>query len=145
MLLGLVSGQVETLETFAYRNDSDARQVWTANEETEPVLAYDGEAGKALRVDAPLATNAKLKRAVIDRKVKLNLAAPTSFVLAVNAAHPLAMDHLTLYFHSSDGWFSCGARMADKGCQTLRFDKRDFGREDSPAGWHDVDRIRIGA
>ena len=145
LLLALFSGQSDTLAALDYHSDGDARAAWTANEGTPPVLAYDGAAGRALRVDAPLATNTQLRRAVIDRDVKLNLAVPTSFTLDVNASHPDVMDHVTLYFHSVDGWFAAGARLQDTGWQTLRFDKAVFGREDAPAGWHEIDRIRIAA
>ena len=143
VLSGLIVGQADTLDAFEYRNDAEAREAWTSSEGTPPVRAYDGRVGRALRVEAPFAADVKMKRAVIDREVKLNLSAPTSFTLDVNHAHADLIDHVTLYFHSQDGWFSGSARSDGAGWRTLRFDKSAFGIEDQPVGWHSIDRIRI--
>jgi hypothetical protein len=77
LLMAIVGGQTDTIDAMAYSDDADARATWTANEGTPPVLAYDGAAGRALRVAAPFAANRQRRRAVIDREVKLNLSAPT--------------------------------------------------------------------
>lgn len=143
LLLALVGVSGETISTFAFPSNQQARKNWNAAEGTPPVKVSDTTEGKALHIDAPLASKPQLRRVVIDRDVKLSLAAPTSFTLDVNLSHPEWIEHVTLYFHSVDGWFSAGNRVPGKGWQTLRFAKSAFGTEEMPGGWHDIDRIRI--
>jgi hypothetical protein len=102
-LLGLVSGQVDSLDTFQFVGDAEARTAWVAKDGTPEVHVADGQAGKALRIDGPFASNRELTRMVIDRDVKLNLSASAAFSLDVNLADPHSFDRVTLYFRSPGG------------------------------------------
>ena len=61
------------------------------------------------------------------------------------ASKPESVGYLNLYFRSGDGWFSAGKAIGGEGWQTLRFAKASFQTEGSPAGWNQVDGVRIAA
>jgi len=84
-----------------------------------------------------------LGRVYIDRKVDLDLAAIGEFTLEAVTSEPESHARITLYFHSDGGWYGAGNGVSGEGWKTLRFPKASFSVEDSPAGWHKVDQIRI--
>ena len=91
-----------------------------------------------LTVNAPFAAEPALGRAVIDRSLKLNLAAPGRFELELAVEPPEACGHLTLYFRSGGGWYGASGGVADAGWQTVRYSKASFRTEGSPAGWDQI-------
>ncbi len=153
LLLLTLAGGEQVIDAFDYANPQAARQVWVAKEGCPPVeLTAELTAGltgeddrTVLTVAAPFARRPKLTRAVVDRNVELDLAAPGEFTLEVAADSPEAIAHLTLYFRSGDGWYGAGGWLVRKGWQTIRFSKASFRAEESPAGWHQIDGIRIAA
>jgi len=78
-----------------------------------------------------------------DRMVNLDLSAFTDFALEVFAPDPGAISSFTLYFHSGAGWYGGNASLSQTGWQTLRFSKASFIPEGTPAGWGQIDRIRL--
>ena len=138
----------DVLDSFAYPTAEDARTAWQAAETTPPVEAVADGDRRVLRLAAPFAAQPQASRAVMDRRVKLDLASPGAFVLEATVDRPAAAGSWTLYFRSGDGWYGCGAtlgRRAADGWQTLRFAKGDFRVEGTPAGWDQIDGIRIAA
>jgi len=75
--------------------------------------------------------------------VTLNLAAAGQFNLEIRHSVPAAGGRVSLYFRSGRGWYAAGTALAGDGWQTLRFSKEAFSTEGQPAGWHDIDGIRI--
>ncbi len=143
LLLTAVPGPSEPIDKLQYTSDNEARAHWTPSEGTPPVIAYNAAAGHALQATAPFASMPEIRRVVIDRKVTIDLTAASAFTMDVNLSHPTAVTHLSLYFHSENGWFAGAARLSGKGWQTLQIDKSAFGREDEPAGWDKIDGVRI--
>ncbi len=139
-LLACLAASSEQLDSFNDPANARTPAGWVAAEGTPPVQS---EPGIGLRVVAPFQRQQELKRAVIDRKVRLNLSAPTAFSLEVNIPDPQAIQSLTLYFHSPDGWFSGYLPLSGSGWQTVRCEKSNFRPEGHPAGWHNIDQIRI--
>ena len=78
-----------------------------------------------------------------DRTVSLNLAAFTDFALEVFAPDPGAISsfHALLSFRRGLVWRS--ASLSQTGWQTLRFSKANFIPEGTPAGWDQIDGIRL--
>ena len=105
-------------------------------------VARDGDRS-VLTVKAPFADEPTLGRAVIDRSIKRNLAAPGRFELEIAVDPPEACGSLTLYFRSGGGWYGAGGGVAGDGWQTVRFSKANFRTEGTPAGWDKIDGIRI--
>ncbi len=145
LLLMLAAGapMQDVLDDFSYPTAKAAEAVWTASEGTGRLgVAPDGDRS-VLTVPAPFAASTRLERTVIDRSVKLNLAAPGRFELEIAVDPPEACGSLTLYFRSGGGWYGAGSGLPDKGWQTVRFSKANFRTEGTPAGWDKIDGIRI--
>jgi len=144
LLLGLLGAEA-TLDDFDYRDLPAARAAWAASEGTPPVELVADQGRTVLQVPAPFAANPRLSRTVIDRAVKLDLAAPGEFTLEVAGDLPQAVAHLTLYFRSGRGWYGAGGSLSRADWQTVHFSKAAFRPEGTPAGWHQIDGIRIAA
>lgn len=133
----------DVLDDFSYTSATEAQSSWSASERTPGIgVARDGDRS-VLTVNAPFAESPALGRAVIDRSVDLNLAAPGRFELEIAVDPPEACGSLTLYFRSGKGWFGAGGGVADEGWQTVRFSKASFRTEGTPDGWDKIDGIRI--
>lgn len=145
MLLALLSAmpREEVLDSFSYSTQAGARSAWIGSEATSPVdVAIEG--GRSIvTVKAPFAASPNLERAVVDRSVSLDLAAPGQFDLEIAVDPPQACAHLTLYFRSGSGWYGCSGGVVKEGWQNVRFSKAGFRIEGTPAGWDKIDGIRI--
>ncbi len=144
ILLGLI-GAEQVIDEFCYTDPQVAVQTWAAKSATPPVEVITDGRRTVLKVVAPFATDPKLPRTVIDRELKLDLAAPGEFTLEVASDSPEVLPRLSLYFRSGDGWYAGSGTLAKKGWQTLRFSKASFRTEGNPAGWHKIDGVRIAA
>ena len=146
MMLALclgMAGNEQMIDSFEYGHSSEAQAAWAASPGT-PLVQAAREGGRLVtQFGAPFGSNPKLERTILDRRVKLDLASAGEFTLAVAADRPEAVGHVTLYFHSPNGWYGASAGLTTTGWQTLRFSKASFTIEDKPAGWHKIDNIRI--
>lgn len=136
-------GNERPIDTFQYADTASAQQAWAATAGTPPAEMVSEGGRRFLQFAAPFARDATLPRTILDRKVDLDLAAVGQFALQIAADPPEAVGHVSLYFHSGDGWYAAGQGLHTKGWQTLEFSKASFRTEDRPAGWHKVDAIRI--
>ncbi|MDO4630181.1 MAG: family 10 glycosylhydrolase, partial [Planctomycetia bacterium] len=111
---------------------------------------YDTSAGKmgleyvpeGVRVMTNFGTNPNSERVSIDAKMNLDLTKWNRFQVEVAVTNPAAFSSSSLYFHSGDGWYSCGSGVPrDKNKMT--FQKSDFRTEGNPAGWDKIDTVRI--
>ncbi len=146
LLLGLAAaGSEQEIDGFQYADSQAARESWVSSTNTPMVeMVLDGDR-PVLRFNAPFASQPDLERTILDRQVQLNLAAPGQFQLEIAVDKPETAGRLSLYFRSGAGWYSGGTGFVKKGWQTLRFSKASFHIEGQPAGWHQVDGIRISA
>ncbi len=133
----------DVLDDFSYATPTEAQSVWKGSERTPAIDVVSDGGRSVLTVGAPFAESATLGRAVIDRSVDLNLAAPGQFELEVAVDPPEACGNLTLYFRSGGGWYGAGGGVAGPGWQTVRFSKASFRPEGAPAGWDKISGIRI--
>ncbi len=140
--LSAVTGE-QLIDAFDYADSQAARAAWVASSGTPAVEMVREDGRRVLRFDTPFATDPKLPRTILDRKVDLDLAAPGQFLLEIAVDKPEAAGRLSLYFRSGAGWYASGAGFAKEGWQTLRFSKASFGIEGRAAGWHRIDGIRI--
>jgi len=144
LLLGLL-GAEQDLDTFRFADVQAARRTWVSAEGTPPVELAKDNGQTVLQLVAPFAADAKLPRAVIDRRAVLDLSAAGAFSLEIAADSPEAAGHLSLYFRSGDGWYAGSGSLVKKGWQTVRFSKAGFHTEGTPAGWQKIDGVRIAA
>ncbi len=143
LTLGQAADHSNPVDSFQYPTAAEARKVWVAKERTAPVDVYRGKAGKAVRVEAAFQSNKEFKRAVIDREGKMDLSAAASFSIDMNTTDADSLGHLSLYFHSVEGWYVAGLPIVEQGWKTLHFEKSSFRPEGNPSGWDQIDRVRI--
>ncbi len=144
LLLALLGGE-RVLDDFQYADALKAQSAWTAGEGSAPVDVVREEGRPILRLNAPFATQPKLRRAVADRKIACDLVAPSGFLLEAELDDPDSIGGLNLYFRSGGGWYSSGKPITKKGWQTLRFSKSSFAAEGNPDGWDKIDAVRLSA
>jgi hypothetical protein len=144
LLIGLAAaGGEQVIDDFQYLDNQAAREAWVSASGTPAVeMVRDGDRS-VLQFDVPFATDPDLERTTVDREVDLDLAAPGQFLLDIAVDEPQVAGRLSLYFRSGRGWYAAGGGFVKKGWQTLRFSKASFNIEGEPAGWHDIDAIRI--
>ena len=144
LLIALLGGQ-QVLDDFHYADTAAARAAWTADEGSPLVEVVREQDRAVMRLSAPFAAQPKLRRAVADRCVDLDLSAPGGFVLEAAIDDPALVGGLTLYFRSGSGWYASGKPIGKRGWRTLRFGKASFTVEGTPAGWRKIDGIRLSA
>ncbi len=89
---------------------------------------------------------AKIDRASWDVKVKLDLTMCRGVQFDFYCANPLPVSHFSMYFRSGAGWYSIGFDAAASGkWTTVQIDKSAARIEGTPAGWADIDTVRISA
>lgn len=93
-------------------------------------------------VNADFTQHSAAPRTSHDLPVKLDLAGLSRFELAVNVENAAAFSGSSLYFHSGNGWYSLSGGVPD-GDGVLVFQRADAQPEGTPAGWENVDRVRI--
>jgi uncharacterized lipoprotein YddW (UPF0748 family) len=150
LLIGLAGtgapAEGQLIDKFDYRTSVEARQVWLDHAErgrSQRVGVVTDGGRSVLELPVPFAAQPQLDRVYIDRHVQLNLAAVGEFGLEILSTAPEAAGRISLYFRSGDGWYAGGKGLEAKGWQTLRFSKAAFAVEGQPAGWHQIDGIRI--
>jgi uncharacterized lipoprotein YddW (UPF0748 family) len=144
LLLSLaVTANEKVIDAFRYSGAAAAQRAWTRDPADLRVSARAGGEQGVLTCGLPFASRPKIPRVSLDRKVSLDLSAVGEFWLDLRVKDSEAAGAISLYFHSGNGWYSGGAGLAGTGWQTLRFSKAAFTIEDSPAGWDQVDLVRI--
>ena len=133
----------DVLDDFRYADAAAAGAVWTATPAKPGVQVADAEGRAVLQLSAPFQEQPDLPRVCLDRRVELDLTAAGGFALEAQAEPPEALAHVTLYFHSVNGWYGAGGQATKPGWQRLAFPKSSFRTEESPAGWDKIDGIRI--
>jgi len=143
LCLGFI-GAEEVLDDFSYRDNAVAQSAWVTN--ADGLLSMTGAgADRALNMQAPFAAKPDWSRVTLDRPVSLDLSGPSCFTLEIDTETPDLFSGLTLYFRSGQGWYGCGRGFLRRGRHVIEFPKSAFRPEGSPAGWDQVDRIRIAA
>ncbi len=131
------------IDDFNYATTNAARVAWSATAGPSVAMATGGEWGadQVMLLTCDFAT--RNTRCTWDRTVALNLGSYAEFALEVYAPNPGVISSFTLYFRSGAGWYGASAAFSQPGWQTLRFSKGDFISEGTPAGWHQIDGIRL--
>ncbi|MBD3293112.1 MAG: hypothetical protein GF393_09320, partial [Armatimonadia bacterium] len=132
------------IDDFEYPSAEAAQEAWAPDENSEPVGLFERDGGTALRMNADF-TNPESGRAVYDRDVSLDLSSWGRFTFDMYIDQPGLFRSFTIYFRSGDGWYGSGAGIGRQGWNRVELSKADFGTEDSPAGWDQIDGVRLSA
>ncbi len=131
------------IDDFSYANTTAARSAWfnTGGPAVGMATGGDWGADQAMVLTCDFATRAT--RCTWDRTVALNLSAYGEFALEVYVPDPGVVSAFTLYFRSGAGWYGASAALKQPGWQTLHFSVGDFISEETPAGWSQINGIRL--
>ncbi len=133
------AGAERVLDRFDYKDNTTARTIWQARESSPAVrTAADG----GLFFDCPFASVAS-DRFYWDREVTLDLSGDAALTLDLNVAHADAFRSLALYLESGDGWYIWNRPLPRSGRQRISMFRDDFETEGTPAGWHQIERLRL--
>ena len=131
-----------TIDDFEYPSVEAAREAWVPAEDGEPAGLFERDGGTALQMNADF-TNPDQRRSVYDRDVQLDLSRWGRFTFDMYIDQPGLFGSFTIYFRSGDGWYGSGAGIGRAGWNHIELSRADFKTEESPAGWDQIDGIRL--
>lgn len=133
------------IETGDYADASAVRAAWVPMAgSAAPDLSQVG-GRKALRFPCRFA-GTRTERGSWDRKVQLDLSGCRGIELEVWCADASPVSYFSIYFQSGAGWYHASfyPEVAD-GWNTIVINKADTTPEGNPAGWGQVETIRLSA
>lgn len=132
------------IDDFSYPDTPAARAAWQEMAGSLPVEMSDsGEWGDERVMKLPCDFSVQTDRSYWDRNIAMDLSGYREFALEIFVPDPGAVSHFTLFFRSGAGWYGNSATVDKPGWQTLYFSVIDFGTEGTPAGWDQIDGIRL--
>jgi uncharacterized lipoprotein YddW (UPF0748 family) len=132
------------IDDCRYAADAAARKAWRPMGGTAPVAAVALDGQKVLRLPCNFAGTTH-ERASWDRKVKLDLVPCQGIQFKVFCKNPAPISHFSVYFQSGGGWYSTGFFPEAAGWSTITINKASTRSEGTPAGWGNIETIRISA
>ncbi len=133
-----------TVDEIAY-DTARARTLWQPMEGSPPVEVVELDGRRALRLRCDFAPG-RIERGSWDRRIALDMASCRGLQFFFHSRDVTPVGHFTMYFHSGDGWYACSFPGPGGGAwQRVRIDKRSAKIEGTPAGWGEVDTIRLSA
>ena len=84
-------------------------------------------------------------RAYWDRAVSADLSTATCLELDVTCDQPAAIQSLSLYLKSGNGWYVGRSRIIEPGRQRVIFPRGEFTAESTPSGWQRIETVRLSA
>jgi uncharacterized lipoprotein YddW (UPF0748 family) len=148
MLIAVAAGatQVQVIDNFEYADAAALQAVWAPAEESVPaqLMAHPSGGGQwALKMPCNFPQE-NVNRAVYDGALKLDLSRYGTIRFDFYADDPAPIRSCTIYFHSGNGWYGAGFG-AEPGWNRISIGKGTFKTEGTPAGWDQVDTVRICA
>lgn len=132
------------LDPFEYGDDATAQAAWLNRGGSPKVAMADTGAWGVERVmTLPCNFSTLPDRNYWDRLDDFDLSAYSMFALELYVPDPGAVSQFTLYFRAGGGWYAQSHKITKAGWQTLRFAVTDFSESGTPAGWDQVDTIRL--
>jgi len=126
-------------------SEQHARRAWEPMAGTKAVSVIDVGGRKVLRMPCNF-HGTKFERASWDRRFKLDLAMCKGIQFLFYCPDETAVSSFVVYFQSGDGWYrSTLNASASRGWGVVKIRKQDSSVEGRPAGWANVDTMRISA
>ena len=133
-----------SLGIFDFATTESARTAWQAGRSSPEVGLFPGVPGVEKRgVSFPCRFIPGESRCFWDHDLNLDLTKEQKFSLRIYIEDPSLISYLTIYFHSSTGWYAMSFGDLLKGWQTIKCNRIDFHTEGDQLGWHVIDKIRI--
>ncbi len=133
-----------TIDAFDYTTTAAARSAWVPSATSPQVgIAENGEWGSERVMLLPCSFTDPVSRCYWDRYVSLDLTGHSAISLRLYVPNPTPISWFTLYFHSVSGWYGKSSGVTRSGWQRFQWSRSDFGEEGTPAGWDQIDRIRL--
>ena len=136
----VLAAERQVLESGTYRSGRDARAVWAAQANTPPVKA---DANRTAGLEFPCPFSRGTDRFFWDRTMKVDLSGYRSLELDISCEQPAALRSLSIYLKSGNGWYVWNGPLLHPGRQTLSLSRADFKADGRPAGWNQIERVRI--
>ncbi len=134
-----------TIDACTYPDAAAARKAWRPMRGSPEVEPAEVAGRRCLRLACPFA-GTDIERASWDRHGPVDLAGRRGVRFKMYVDDPSPVGHFTMYFHSGDGWYAAGLAPEARGrWHTVTVEKRDTKIEGRPAGWSQVDIIRLSA
>jgi uncharacterized lipoprotein YddW (UPF0748 family) len=134
----------EVMDDLSYSQQT-AQSLWQPMGGTQPVSIVDVQGGKALKMPCHFQNN-RVERASWDRRIDLDLAWRTGVQFLFYCRDATGVSNFTVYLHSGDGWYRGDFHPSSTTAWTaVQIQKKDMAVEGRPAGWGQVDTIRISA
>ncbi len=112
---------------------------------SSPVAAATLDGRKVLRLPCVFASNA-VERASWDRTVKLDLSSSRGIQFKLLCRNAMPVSYFSLYFQSGEGWYQATFfPESSTDWNTIEIDKSEMKGEGKPAGWGQIQTIRISA
>jgi uncharacterized lipoprotein YddW (UPF0748 family) len=136
------AAEIVSFDTFAYPNQTAASRTWQASPISPQVVA--GPTGRpGLTFSCPFSKD--IPRVYWDKAVSLDLSRCSSVEFDLSCNRPEAFRSLNLYLKSGDGWYVWSGSLPEPGRQRMFALKGDFAVEGKPAGWNQIEFVRISA
>ena len=97
--------------------------------------------GDGLRFDLPF--HREVKRAVWDYDLNVDVSSFTSLQLDVEVPRASGVKKFGVFLRSGNGWYVWSKSLRQSGRQDVLMLKSDFKIEGTPAGWHQIERVRL--
>ncbi len=132
----MVTGRV--IDEFPHTSAASAHQHWEAKDGSPPVQPTANGWVFALPFG-----HTDRDRVYWDRTIALDLSGEAVLRLELTCPQPAALRSLAIYLRSGDGWYIWNRPLPGAGRRTLALMRTDFETEGQPAGWHQIDAIRL--
>jgi len=137
--------EAATVDACTYSGAAAARKVWRPMQGSPEVETAEVAGRRCLRMGCRFA-GTDIERASWDRHGPVDLVGRRGVRFKMFIDDPSPIGHFSMYFHSGDGWYAAGFAPEARGqWHTVTVEKRDTKIEGHPAGWSQVDTIRLSA
>jgi uncharacterized lipoprotein YddW (UPF0748 family) len=135
----------QTFPEMNLHNTEEARDLFSPMSGSEQVTLYGDGDRRAVYLPCNF-EGTDHDRASWDVAIQADLAVARGIQFYFYCADAKPIASFAVYFHSGDGWYRAGLSLPDeRQWHRIIIDKSTTGIEENPAGWGQVDTIRISA
>lgn len=134
-----------SIDPCDYAGDAAARSLWKPMSGTAEVSVEQRDGRTVLKMPCNF-RGTRIDRASWDRSLHLDLTDARGVAFGFLCEDVSPVSSFVLYLRSGDGWYTASFNAAaSTGWNTIRINKADTQIEGTPAGWSQIDGLRISA